>query len=189
MMVFKRKQVVILSLVLIILVVGFLQYSYNKSSSSLDADKSGNMGAAVYVDNQDVDQADKENTTRTNQSASQEANQYFAQAKLEKDMTRDKNKDSLKDIANDPNADSKSKKAAYDAMTAMSVKNELEMRLENLIVNKGFSECIAIIGDNGGIDIVVKAPSLDTAKTAQIADIVSRQANIPPTKVVISNKF
>ena len=35
MMVFKRKQIVVLSLVLMIVVAGYLQYSYNKNGESV----------------------------------------------------------------------------------------------------------------------------------------------------------
>ena len=50
MMVFKRKQIVILALILMIVVAGYLQYSYRQGSTS--ANTEGKLGEAVYVDNE-----------------------------------------------------------------------------------------------------------------------------------------
>ena len=51
MVVFKRKQIVVLALALMIVITGYLQYSYNRSSL---ANKDENKGSseAVYVDNE-----------------------------------------------------------------------------------------------------------------------------------------
>jgi len=61
MMVLKRKQIVVLSLILMIVVAGYLQYSYNNSGSSgNDSDdisvsqfdeETESLGEAWYVDN------------------------------------------------------------------------------------------------------------------------------------------
>ncbi len=51
MMVFKRKQIVVLSLVLMIVVAGYLQYSYKKSSISVNSKDNEKLGEAVYVEN------------------------------------------------------------------------------------------------------------------------------------------
>ena len=200
MMVFKRKQVVVLSLILMIVVAGYLQYSYNKGSASEVGKEIGKNGEAVFVDNLDAhgscDDTEKksnkaENTDKAQNDigASKQANDFFAQAKLNRQITREKNSEALKALAEDPNADKDTKKKANDERLKAISNSEKEMKMETLIKNKGFSDVIVLFSDEGRIDVVVKAPNLTSAYTAQIADIVSRQANVDMDKIVISNKY
>lgn len=211
MMVFKRRQIVVLSLILMIVVAGYLQYTYKKGSSSADKD-TGKMGEAVYVDSEvasdDIEalgeggkigealtsndskdnkdnQQNKDNkdnkTDGKNQKtapASKMAEDFFAQAKLDKEMTREKDTDALKAITEDENADKATQTKAYNKMMLIIDNAEKEMRIETSISRQGFDEVVALIGDDGSIDVFVKTPSLTSAQTAQIADVVSRQADI-----------
>jgi len=168
MMVFKRKQIVVLSLVLMIVVAGYLQYSYKKSGTAVTQ---GSDKAAKTV------------------SASKQANDFFAQARLDREVTRGKDTDALKSISNDPNAPKEAKTKAYDKAIRISENSQKEMRIENLVKEKGFNDVVVLFGDDGSIDIVVKSPSLTSAQTAQIADIVMRQANVPMSKIHIKSLF
>lgn len=197
MVVFKRKQIVVLALILMIVVAGYLQYSYKQGSTSASRD-SGKLGEAVYVDNQmeneSFDQADQSKKgdmidKKKDVSASKLANDFFAQAKMDKDMSRSKSNDSLKAITEDTNASKETRAEAYDEMMALVDNADKEMRIETLIREKGFSDAIALFADDGSIDIIVKTPSLTTAQTAQIADIVSRQAKVAIESIHIKNLF
>jgi stage III sporulation protein AH len=195
MMVFKRKQIVILALILMIVVAGYLQYSYKQGSdSNANASKPGD---AVYVDNQ-IDNQGIEATgmdaatgtkAQPNVSASKMANDFFAQAKMDKETSRSKNEESLKGITEDVNASKDTRAKAYDQMMALATKSDQEMRIETLINKMGFSDSVALFADDGSIDIVVKTPSLTTSQTAQITDIATRQANLPVDKVHIRKLF
>lgn len=230
MMVFKRKQIVVLSLVMMIVIAGYLQYSYKRSSISVSeiADNdSPRLGEAIYVDNSEAldsevsdkteDSSKKESKKEDNKKedskkedskkedskkddskkddskkddkktvqASKEANSYFAQAKIDRDVTRGKNKEELQSIVNDPEANKELKTQANSKMLAMIEKSDREMAIESLIKEKGFSDVVALIADDKSIDIIVKAQSLTDAEVAQISDIASRQANIDISNVHI----
>lgn len=196
MMVFKRKQIVILSLVLMIVVAGYLQYSYKKSSISVNGKETGKLGDAVYVDSQDSntqsqkDAVDNKGTkTSTAATASKQASDFFAQAKLDREITTGKDRDALKTITDDKNASKEVRAKAYDQMMKIVGNSEKQVRIETLIKEKGFNDVVALFGDDNSIDIVVKTPSLTSVQTAQIADVVSRQANVPITNVHIKNMF
>jgi len=193
MMVFKRKQIVILALVLMIVVAGYLQYSYRRGSSSADVE--GKLGEAVYVDNEidnegiaGVDDALDE-SGKSNITASKMANDYFIEAKMDREQSRSKVSESLKAITEDINASSETKKEAYDKMIALSENTEKEMRIEALINKMGFEESFVLFADNGSIDVVVKTPSLSKAQVAQITDIVTRQANVDVEDIHIKPLF
>ncbi|NJD03555.1 MAG: SpoIIIAH-like family protein [Ruminiclostridium sp.] len=197
MVVFKRKQIVVLALILMIVVAGYLQYSYKQGSTSAGKDN-GKLGEAVYVDNQlgneEIDTAmdakkDEKPGKKTDVSASKLANDFFAQAKMDKEISRSKSSDSLKAITEDVNASKEIRAEAYDKMMALLENADKEMRIETLIREKGFSDAVALFADDGSIDIIVKAASLTTAQTAQIGDIVSRQAKIAFEDIHIKKLF
>lgn len=209
-MVFKRNQIVVLSLVLMIVVAGYLQYSYKQSSMSASSKDSGKIGEAVYVDNdlasgKTVEQnseerassiqtgADTKVTSNAKASgavgASKQANDFFTQAKLDREISRGRDADALEAITKDEAASKEAKSKAYEQRMKIIQNSDKEMRLETLIKEKGFSEVLALFGDDGGIDIVVKSPNLTSAQTAQISDIVTRQANVPITKIRVKNIY
>ncbi len=234
MMVFKRKQIVVLSLVLMLVVAGYLQYSYKKGSTSVNNSDNSRLGEAVYVDseyavssndkeadkskdkkedNKDVKSKEdnKESKTNTNNKtsdkdtansngesnkktsenldASKEANDFFAQAKLDKEVNRGRNSDTLKAIADDSGLTKEARTKAYEKVTRLAENSDREMRIENLVKKNGFSDAIAFFADDGSVDIVIKAPNLSSSQTAQIYDIVSRQANLDIDKIRIKNIF
>ena len=191
MVVFRRKQIVILALVLMIVVAGYLQYTYKAGSNSDEL--AGQIGDAVLVDNEEGEQAGAENletdgiawnsgaqdtSAAPGVSASKEANDFFAQAKMNREITRDKTTKTLKSITSDKSAPEETISKAYDQLMALTEIAEKEMRIETLISKMGFNDCVALFADDGSVDIVVKTPELTDAQVAQIADIVSRQANV-----------
>lgn len=198
MVVFKRKQIVVLALILMIVVAGYLQYSYKQGSTSA-GNENGKLGDAVYVDSevdngssQDLAAQDGSNgktATKTDVSASKMANDYFVQARLDKEISRSKSNDSLKAISEDSNATEQTRADAYNRMIELVDISDKEMRIESLIKEKGFSDAIAIFADDGSIDIVVKTPSLTTTQTAQIADIVSRQGKVAIEDIIIKKMY
>ncbi len=189
----KRKQIIVLSLVLMLLVAGYLQYNYNQSSQYSEED-SAQIGDAVYVDNQDasdkgnIDTAaagDEEKTA----TASKKANNFFAQAKMDRDVTRDKDIETMKGLYEDNMAGKDVKSKAYEKMMKIVETSQKEANIETLIKEKGFNDAVALFSDDGSIDIVVKAPAISKADWAKIADIVARQGNVPFDKIIIKNMF
>ncbi len=195
MMVFKRKQIVILALILLIVVAGYLQYSYRQGSTAADAD--GKLGEAVYVDNEIYNEGFEEPEMdvseniddQTNVTASKIANDYFVQARMDKEQSRSEAAESLKAITEDINASVEIKDEAHSKMIAIVENTEKETRIETLINKMGFDESFILFADNGSIDIVVKTPSLSTSQTAQITDIVTRQADVDVSDIHIRTMF
>lgn len=194
-MVFKRKQIVILALILMIVVAGYLQYSYRQGSTSEDVD--GKLGEAVYVDNEIDNEglagtelnASDNTQDQKNINASKMANDYFVQAKIDKEQSRSKTNESLKAITDDINASKETIAEAFDKMITITENADKEMRIESLINKMGFEESFVVFADNGSVDIVVKTPSLSTSQTAQITDIVIRQGEVAVKDIHIKPLF
>ena len=193
MMVFKRRQIVVLSFILVVIIAGYLQYSYKRSSTAIAGREGSRLGEAVYVDNRGAGPVEsktgKATTTPVKTPASKQANDFFSQTKLEREINRSKDMDTLKEITSDANASKDVKTRAYEKVMKMVDISEKETRIEALIKEKGFSDAVALFGDDGSLDIVIKADNLTSAQTAQIADMVSRQANIPVSSIHIRNIY
>ena len=193
MMVFKRKQIVVLSLVLMIVVAGYIQYNYKKSSIATSGKDSGKLGEAVYVGTKDsgtsAGKSDSNTKTPKSSDASQKATDYFTQARLDKQITQSKDNDVLKEIADDTNSTKEVRAMAQQEIIKIVNNTEKEMKIETLVKQKEFEDVLALFGEDGSLDIVVKSPNLTSAQTAQIVDIVTRQAKVPVLNIQIKNIY
>lgn len=106
-------------------------------------------------------------------------------AKLLKEQTRAKNKETLLEIINNVNITEEQKQEAIDNMIAITDIAEKEMAAEILLEAKGFQDVVVSITD-GTVDAVVNAPELSEAQRAQIEDIVVRKTGVAPENIVIS---
>ncbi len=195
MMVLKRKQIVILALILMIVVAGYLQYSYRQGSTTAGINEK--LGEAVYVDSE-IDNAGLAGTelditgntkSQKNISASKMADNYFVQAKMDKEQSRSKSNELLKGITEDINASKETKTEAHSKMMAITSNADKEMRVETLINKMGFADSFVVFADNGSVDIVIKTPSLSTSQTAQVTDIVIRQADVDVKDIHVRTLF
>jgi stage III sporulation protein AH len=188
----KRKQIIVLSLILMIVIAGYLQYSYKKSSSSVSDRDNGKLGEAVYVDSQNVVSEEPDDTIVSKDKkdqkeieASQQANDFFAQAYLDREIARSRDTDALKEISEDPGATSEIKAQAYEEMMRIIANSQIETKIETLVKERGFEDVIAVFAGDGSLDIIVKTPALTSAETAQIADIAMRHAQLQMDQIHI----
>ena len=109
----------------------------------------------------------------------------LAGAKLQKEQTRAKNKETLLDIINNANISEEQKQDAINGMIALTDMAEKETAAEILLEAKGFNDVVVSISGSG-VDVVVNAPSLTDAQRAQIEDIVTRKTGMSPENIIIS---
>ena len=109
----------------------------------------------------------------------------LSDAKLLKEQTRAKNKETLLEIIGSAGLSDEQKQEAVNSMVRMTEIAEKEAAAENLLEAKGFKD--AVVSVNGdAVDVVVNAAELDDAMRAQIEDIVSRKTEIAPENIIIS---
>lgn len=106
-------------------------------------------------------------------------------ARLLKEQTRAKNKETLLEIINNANIGEEQKQEAVDSMIAITDVAEKETAAEILLESKGFSDVVVSITDDA-VDVVVSASELTEAQRAQIEDIIIRKTGIAPEAIVIS---
>ncbi|MCM1057286.1 MAG: SpoIIIAH-like family protein [Firmicutes bacterium] len=109
----------------------------------------------------------------------------LSEAKLLKEQTRARNKETLLEIINSAGLSDEQKQAAVDSMVQMTAIAEKEAAAEILLEAKGFSDVVVSINGDA-VDVVVNASMLSEAQRAQIEDIVKRKTEIAPENIIIS---
>lgn len=106
-------------------------------------------------------------------------------ARLQKEQTRAKNKETLLEVINNTNISEEQKQEAVDNMIELTEIAEKETAAEILLEAKGFEDVVVSITADT-VDVVVSAPELTEAQRAQIEDIVIRKTGVAPENIVIS---
>ena len=194
---FKKNQIIIATLAVMIAVAGYLNYS-----GKLFGDSSGSTEEAnADLANQellDISQDDIETSTEDIASNDSEtegtpgeavltsgtADSTVAQAKVSREQVRAQNKETLQAIIDNTNLSDAEKQDAV-AMVQMTELSEQENAIETLMATKGFSEAVVSLTEDSA-DVVVKADELTDANRAQIEDIVTRKTDIAPENIVIT---
>ena len=109
----------------------------------------------------------------------------LSDAKLLKEQTRAKNKETLLEIINSEGISDEQKQAAVDSMVQMTAIAEKESAAEILLEAKGFQDVVVSINGDG-VDVVVNVPALDDIMRAQIEDIVKRKTEVSAENIIIS---
>ncbi len=103
---------------------------------------------------------------------------YFAQARLDKQSSRDRAVQTLQsiigggDLSNDEMVTN-----AIDAVN-MSKMIESENVIESLILSQGYSDCVVYL-DGETAKVVVESSGLDASQAAAIKDIILTEADVP----------
>lgn len=199
---FKKNQIIIAALAVMIAVAGYLNYSgkifgdkktSEETSSELankelldisDEDAAATDGEIKSQDGEVAD-ADVEGTPGEAVLTNGEASGVVAEAKVSREQVRAKNKETLQAIIDDTNVSDEQKSEAVNQMVAMTALAEKEVAIETLLASKGFTEAVVSLTDEGA-DIVVNSSDLSDAKRAQIEDIVTRKASVAPSNIVIT---
>ncbi len=111
---------------------------------------------------------------------------YFATARLNRQQARDSALSLLQDAAAREDADETVKSQVNDTIQTMADYTVTEAQIENLVVAKGYTDCVAFIGEDS-LSLAVSAPEggLTEADTAKIVDVVHQTAGFTADQVKI----
>lgn len=207
--IFKKNQIIITTLAIMIAIAGYLNYSGNilsqKADTAGDDDTvlltdgsvSGDTYAETYSDIVSLDpdgtetasaegtQTDADSVGEAVLASSQAGSSVLATAKLNREQVRAKSKETLLEIINNASVAEDQKQNAISTMTEMTQIAEKEAAAELLLESKGFSGCVVSITD-GTCDVVVSEAELTDAQRAQIEDIVKRKTEIAGENIIIT---
>ena len=102
---------------------------------------------------------------------------YFDTARLNRQQSRDSALALLQEAAGKESADQTLKDEANASIQTMADYTVTEAQIENLVIAKGYTDCVAFIGENA-LSLAVAAPEggLTDADTARIVDVVNQTA-------------
>lgn len=207
--VFKKNQMIITALAAMIAVAGYLNYSGTRLDESLlnanstavedveDAslaqdisaeDLYAETGEDAYADieslDEDMDLAE-ENVGEAVLASSTMGVGLVSEAKVTREQTRSRNKETLMELINSTNITDEQKQSAIDEMVQMTDVAEKELAAETLLVAQGFDEVVVSIND-ACADVVVSSTQVSDSQRAQIEDIVKRKTGIEAANITIT---
>lgn len=111
---------------------------------------------------------------------------YFDTARLNRQQSRDSALALLQEAAGKDEADQTLKDEANASIQTMADYTVTEAQIENLVIAKGYTDCVAFIGENA-LSLAVAAPEggLTDADTARIVDVVNQTAGFSADQVKI----
>ena len=200
--IFRRNQVIIAALAVMIAVAGYLNYSGRIFGGEGDAaEANSELANMELLDISEEDLAETDGEIASNDSeetdgtvegtpgeavlTSGDASAVVAEAKVTREQVRAKNKESLMEIIDNQNLSDDQKQEAVNQLLALTDLAEKEAAAETLLASKGFDQAVVSLTQEGA-DIVVSAAELSDANRAQIEDIVTRKTGIAAENIVIT---
>ena len=201
--IFKKNQIIIAALAVMIAAAGYLNYSGKLFGDKDTAEKTNaelankelldiseeDVTASASDDIKSQDGTDSDGSVDGTPGeavlTSGEASAVVAEAKVTREQVRAKNKESLMEIIDNENLSDEQKQDAVNQMVAMTDIAEKEAAADTLLASKGFSEAVASLTPDAA-DVVVNAAELSDANRAQIEDIITRKTGVAAQNIVIT---
>lgn len=155
-----KRNIIIAAVLLFVCAAVYLNWSYNNSWGAADP-------AMVKAE-------DEKMTSLDTNSEAEPASDYFAQARLTRQTSRDEALGLLQTAASAESASQETIDSAMSAIAAMANWSMLETQLENTLIAKDFSDCVVYISEDG-VTVAVPAPAegLSAAAAARITEAVT----------------
>ena len=200
---FKKNQLIITALAVMIAIAGYLKYSDSLIDSEQLAATSASGSEMITEDEieMDISAEDIYASTGITENAEEVADSepgdavltstdttmysFASEAKMSRDQTRAKNTESLLEIINSEVVSEAQKQAAIDQMLELTDISERETGAETLLSAKGFEDVVVSISDTK-VDVVINQSEISDAQRAQIEDVITRKTGIPPENIVIT---
>ena len=187
-----KRNAIAAAIVLFVCGAVYLNWSYSQDTAA-----GKNLGEAALVGSQndplvqkDGDDANAEGTTTEDGAKTQEdtaqSGTYFSTARLNRQQARDNALSLLQEAAEDEKADQNSVDQANAAIQTMADYTMTEAQIENLITAKGYTDCVAFLGEDS-ISVVVSAMEngMTDADAARSGEIVMEQTGLRADQIKI----
>ncbi len=189
-----KRNAVVAAIALFICAAVYLNWSYGQ-----EAEAGKTLGQSTMVGGNTNDplvtgdssaqtgSTDSTQSGDTQTSAQTETgSEYFATARLNRQQARDSALSLLQDAAAREDADETVKTQVNDTIQTMADYTVTEAQIENLVIAKGYTDCVAFIGEDA-LSLAVAAPEggLTEADTAKIVDVVNQSSGFTADQIKI----
>lgn len=210
---FKKNQVIIYVIALMLVAAGYLNYTANGNTNSIiptsgtedELAQMANIGDAQLVSSNDIVNEAVNNTTNNTENAKTEKtssntvttsstttsttnnSDYFKTSKLERDTMYSQMIETYEKVLNSDNSLETQKQSATDEIKKINDTKNSIMICENLIQTKGFENSVVFLNGES-VSVIIEASELSKEQVAQIQNIISREMNAKAENIHISNK-
>lgn len=213
---FKKNQVIVYAIVLMLVVAGYLSYIENDRTVEISSNTQNttNIGDATLVSNNETNEkhnADNQNTeensekqdnkqekdnldedddsinTSSQSNTNINADEYFANSKIEREKMYSQMLETYQKILENSNVTEEQKSVASKEITKINNTRNAIMICENLISIKGFEEAV-ILANGENVNVVVEANDLTSEEIAQIQNIINREMDTNIENIHIMKK-
>lgn len=176
-----KRNLTVLTVVLFVAAAVYFNWSYNQQFGAADADM-------VMAEDEAMEKADikrpeqEEESEETNQPVSD----YFAKARLTRQQSRDEALNLLESASAAEGASQETIDSALTAISAMATDSMTETRIENLLLAKGFADCVAYItGDSISVAVPSPPDGLTSAQVAAITDVITSDTEFAASQLKV----
>ena len=210
---FKKNQVVIFVIALMLVTAGYLNFTNEQkdlmpTSSLLDSEQMASIGDATLVSANSEEKDESTNTANSNtvneqnvtssnkienEGQSNSAKEtpktqdvYFTQSRLDRENMYSQMLANYQKVLETSNIDSEEKANAQSEIEKINKEKNAIMVAENLIKTKGFEDVVLFV-NNGNVSAVIKGEKLDENQIAQIQNVITRELNVKVNKINVSS--
>lgn len=186
---FKRNAVVV-TMAVLVCAAAALNWKYSGQPAAQEPDPAAQtdgenrkiLGEAALVSSQDAD----ETVGPADETEVYAGSDYFASARLTRQQARDSAISLLQEAAEQENADAAVANEASESIQVLAAYTLQEAQIENLVTAKGYTDCVAFLGDNS-LSVVVSTASgeLTGEDVAKITDIAMTETGLPAGAIKI----
>ena len=222
---YKNRGFIVLSLSLMLIAVGVVNYQLSKDSTlsvsdefkayeQAQIDKNSSDKDTTLVDSikgkVTVDESEKDSTKTTettnenssvenlaketskeiaktlNSKENMESDTYIVDMKMTREKQRNSLTEQLNEIINNPSTADAAKVEASNIKVEMVKNSDTELKIENLLLAKGYDQAIVFI-DSDKVNVVVNMEEITQNDATKIFDIVSNQSGINRENIKLTN--
>lgn len=193
-----KKQLILTGLVLTLGAAVYLNWQFSGNTDLLSGSDavsvSKELGEAEFVNTSSDKKAGESTAQKSTElssskestaSASKSSDEYFSQAKVNRQQTQDDIAEMTKKILESSEESDAAKAEAVAKAAELATVMEQQTNVESLIKAKGFEECMVFI-QNGECSIVVRDSDLTADDALIIKDIATGQTGITVDKVKVT---
>ncbi len=178
-----RKQIAVAGLAVLLGAAVYVNYLYStpKKVQTAEPQSAAETETARYGEIRFVDSKNGDTDVTV---ASASSDEYFAQARLDKQKSRDESLEVLRSFWYGGDSTSDELEVIAGDVKAVSGYVETESKVENLLKAQGFSDALCYLTGSTA-NVIVRTEGLDTAQAAQIKSTLLGEIAIPAENITI----
>lgn len=184
-----KRNIVVATVLLFVCAAVYLNWKYASNISDVatagtDGQKVLGQSTLVNGEGDVTDTAATDGDAVETDAAAAEGD-YFATARLTRQQARDSAISLLREAAESEVADTAAATEAAETIQVLAGYALSEAQIENLVTAKGYTDCVAFMGEDS-ISVVVSDPDgLEAADVARITDIVLTETDYTTDQITI----